>query len=1350
MKTKIVILFLLISSFCFGQKIEPVLINSGETWGTARGKINANTVRLNDSAYNVYLKTKSLEQSVNTIAAVIGSGGGGSVIPTSNNFMGFDSTHTLTVAMKFAIPENVSNGEYVGLWKKTVTWRSNNNVVYSIEKNHLDAFILDENTGVISIGDATKINGRVITQDTLIRLLIRSNDVVLGYEIDTAYIRVKENAFCKFIDFSAASAGSGTKASPYNDFGQATLQAGYAYFVKRGNSTVNKYYNVPNVVATSAHPTIIGAYGSGSKPKFSGSGLTASVDGLITFPNPGWQYAELYDWDVRDYPEHAFRVNSESRYFGIYNMYFSNNVRVSIDGDLADVYFFGNPLDTAYADRNFMEMWHCESYLTQAPIVKCDAAGLTMINIKAQTSDTRWAKGYNGRVGCAYATIKHFYFIGGGRSLQMRFAHSSAIDGIIEGATEAAWFGVEWTSGVAPRQDVLFDNILVRNCLDGFYIYNSSLDNHTFRRVYFHNNSGRAMFFNNGGDKNIIENCTFIGNGTGIELNNGSRGLSNSTIQYNVFSGNLSGAIIGTDASAATNLKLYNNTIDGSAVLSGTTSTTARNNFYKSTMSGVTTSSNNINIDAITVTDYFSNYSEDDFRLRSTAANAIDAGYSVGAALDMINTSILNGVADIGAFEYNPITTSESSEVNIATLRSDISTEIGDTARNVKNSLLSILATKQGSLSLTTTGSSGAATLSGSTLNIPQYAGGGSMTWPTAAGISNYSGSSSWGTSYTTSGSGTVIPLATSPTFITPDLGAATATTINKVVITAPSTLATLTIANGKLATINNTITLSGTDGSTLNIGTGGTLGTGAYATISDYAPLTSPSLTTPSLGVATASSINKLTITTPATSATLTVANGKTFTANNTLTLSGSDGSTLNVGTGGTLGTGAYATISNYATKTNINDSIASLRVKINLLRHQMDSILGTFPSNPPDNWVYVTDPGDNNDIAANIATAYASASDGDVLILPEGIFKYSGGLALYKLVSIYGAGKNKTILYRDNAVSDASTAEFFFEYGIYEDYPTNIVFKGMTLRSKTPADLNNQNGSLLLDYGLTITQAVDFVVTDVRFENFGVGALSINHKSTLARGVIYNCEFYHNFKGDHLGYGFGVGVYGNDASWVTGPGFGTDNFIFIEDNSFDYHFQAINTNNSGLAVVRHNTISNNWIDAAVNVHESYGTPTYPGRAIEVYNNIINATKFANGASAGTDIVAGHAASELFVVAISPKGGDALVFDNQISGYQYAIHATAFPDAFDDVAYPVHYGLGYLSGVQYGEADRSIDHNNGDGFFWNNIMQTYLGYTPSLFTNWSPTWFVESRDYHFTAKPGYTPYTYPHPLRSN
>lgn len=48
-----------------------------------------------------------------------------------------------------------------------------------------------------------------------------------------------------------------------------------------------------------------------------------------------------------------------------------------------------------------------------------------------------------------------------------------------------------------------------------------------------------------------------------------------------------------------------------------------------------------------------------------------------------------------------------------------------------------------------------------------------------------------------------------------PVLGAATATTINKVAITTPATLSTLTIADGKTLTVSNSLTLVGTDSTT-------------------------------------------------------------------------------------------------------------------------------------------------------------------------------------------------------------------------------------------------------------------------------------------------------------------------------------------------------------------------------------------------------------------------------------------------------------------------------------------------------------------------------------------------------
>ena len=87
-------------------------------------------------------------------------------------------------------------------------------------------------------------------------------------------------------------------------------------------------------------------------------------------------------------------------------------------------------------------------------------------------------------------------------------------------------------------------------------------------------------------------------------------------------------------------------------------------------------------------------------------------------------------------------------------------------------------------------------------------------------------------------------PLA-SPTLVTPILGAATATTVNKLTLTAPATAATLTLANGStLATagaFSQTLTATGTTAVTLPT-------TGTLATLAGTETLTNKTLTSPTI----------------------------------------------------------------------------------------------------------------------------------------------------------------------------------------------------------------------------------------------------------------------------------------------------------------------------------------------------------------------------------------------------------------------------------------------------------------------------------------------------------------------
>jgi hypothetical protein len=120
-----------------------------------------------------------------------------------------------------------------------------------------------------------------------------------------------------------------------------------------------------------------------------------------------------------------------------------------------------------------------------------------------------------------------------------------------------------------------------------------------------------------------------------------------------------------------------------------------------------------------------------------------------------------------------------------------------------------------------TNNSTGAVTVqtsaSGAITTIP----GGSQSTFTVASISAQTWESEFTGHNTQTGTGAVV-LANSPTLVTPTLGAALATSINGLTIS--STTGTLTIANGKTLTANNTLTFTGTDSSSVAFGTGGTV----------------------------------------------------------------------------------------------------------------------------------------------------------------------------------------------------------------------------------------------------------------------------------------------------------------------------------------------------------------------------------------------------------------------------------------------------------------------------------------------------------------------------------------------
>lgn len=110
------------------------------------------------------------------------------------------------------------------------------------------------------------------------------------------------------------------------------------------------------------------------------------------------------------------------------------------------------------------------------------------------------------------------------------------------------------------------------------------------------------------------------------------------------------------------------------------------------------------------------------------------------------------------------------------------------------------------------------------------------------------------------------------------------------------------TVTKGNLTGTTNRITVTG--------GTGAVIGSGTSLTL----PQDIHTAANPTFAALTVSSVNKVVITAPATSATLTIANGKTLTASNTLTLAGTDSTVMTFpGANGTVLTAdSTATVTN------------------------------------------------------------------------------------------------------------------------------------------------------------------------------------------------------------------------------------------------------------------------------------------------------------------------------------------------------------------------------------------------------------------------------------------------------
>lgn len=410
----------------------------------------------------------------------------------------------------------------------------------------------------------------------------------------------------------------------------------------------------------------------------------------------------------------------------------------------------------------------------------------------------------------------------------------------------------------------------------------------------------------------------------------------------------------------------------------------------------------------------------------------------------------------------------------------------------------------------------------------------------------------------------------------------------------------------------------------------------------------------------------------------------------------------------------------------------------------------------------LYVDNPGDNKDIAPKIQSIVDKAKNGDVIILPAGKFIFNGKITITNMRLSFvgqGNGDDGTLLYRSESVEDSILQswrgwQYFFAFEGAELEDDHIIISRIYFKSKKPSLKDNDGGSLAKDAAIQLKYIENFIVTNCKFEYFGYSAIYIRHIDNGSCGLINNNIFYHNLKGeDGQGLGYGVVVYGDNEKWIEDPQFGSNKFIFIEDNYFEEHRHSVAGGGCGKYVFRNNTIINNIWGHAIDAHEARGSEQnkYSTRAVEVYNNRIVNTRYKHFYRNGEVFPPTPYIYGLTDDGIQIRGGEALIHNNYIEGFIHGVSFNTFLHEYPEV-YPVPYQIGYLSAIELDQENSGIDStaDNGDVFVWENEIHMYdskYEEKNALYYNYDTVYIKENRDYHLVAKPNYTSYPYPHPL---
>jgi hypothetical protein len=353
------------------------------------------------------------------------------------------------------------------------------------------------------------------------------------------------------------------------------------------------------------------------------------------------------------------------------------------------------------------------------------------------------------------------------------------------------------------------------------------------------------------------------------------------------------------------------------------------------------------------------------------------------------------------------------------------------------------------------------------------------------------------------------------------------------------------------------------------------------------------------------------------------------------------------------------------------------------------------------------------------DLQDAVDQANSGDVIRIPEGSFEFTGTLTFQKGITLMGAGKDKTILYRPAGVlppgyDGRDAPDMISAFTLTEPFRIS----GITL-------IGHADHDQALDVGIRIRDSQDFRVDNCRIEGFGnagvlvydyFGSSEPSETNPFSRGVIDHCEIIDCFKPVVDNWGYGVAVYhGNRINSSAQPG--GQEAIFIEDCLITGARHATASAQAARYVIRHSIVRN--IKNNHHAIDAHGPFLGVGSQwTAVYDNLIEKPNYES--------------IEYHNAAIILRGGEGVIFNNTIGegyGTQSAINLQL--EGGETGPYPIP---GQIQNL----------------WVWSNTLEgsPVEPYVREGFYD-SELYIQEGRDYFLEPKPGYIPYPYPHPLVS-